>query len=250
MPNHENHVTSPEARNPPESGAPRPRNANMSIHQSSISSIIAAFRSPANMVGAVKRFSRALDDRPEVSFTISIITSPGTNCIIVLAKPDVENSEKMLIQIYDPRYIVERMTENPCCKSHPWKLANEQAAAMARTENSHLSDEELKQILHSHRAEELSGEDLITHNILWEEYCYRLVMGSYKLDLRVYELMKDHPGFASQHLVMAGQILSPDERAIQVPAIVTRDVPTVGVPQMIGNINMYVPPGGYSSTRS
>ncbi|KAF8140358.1 hypothetical protein EV363DRAFT_1312312 [Boletus edulis] len=232
MPNHENHVTSPEARNPPESGAPRPRNANMSIHQSSISSIIAAFRSPANMVGAVKRFSR------------------GTNCIIVLAKPDVGDSEKMLIQIYDPRYIVERMTENPCCKSHPWKLANEQAAAMARTENSHLSDEELKQILHSHRAEELSGEDLVTHNILWEEYCYRLVMGSYKLDLRVYELMKDHPGFASQHLVMAGQILSPDERAIQVPAIVTRDVPTVGVPQMIGNINMYVPPGGYSSTRS
>ncbi|KAG6381083.1 hypothetical protein JVT61DRAFT_5480 [Boletus reticuloceps] len=95
---------------------------------------------------------------------------------------------------------------------------------MARTENSHLSDEELRQILHSHKAEELSGEDLVTHNILWEEYCYRLVMESYKLDLRVYELMKDHPGFAYEHLVMAGQFLPPDERAIRPLAIVTRDV--------------------------
>ena len=166
-------------------------------------------------------------DCPEVSFTISKLSMPVTKSVVVLAKPDMGDSEQVVIKIYDPRYLDERF-ETPPLPSYPWIFSNEHAAAMARPQNAELSEEELDKI-YSDSPEDLSGEDLTTHYLLWEEKFYRLMMESYNAEHKAYKHLKDLQGSVIPHLIMAGQFLPPDERAIQPPALVLQHIPSVNL---------------------
>lgn len=170
-------------------------------------------------------------DRPQVSFTICKLSTPVTKCIVVFAKPDEdsENREQVAIKIFDPRFLDERIAEIPSHPSYPWNLANEQAAALARSQCSKLSDEELVDIIYSDDPEDLSGEDLATHYLFWEERFHRLLMESYNSELTAYERLKDLQGSAIPRLITAGQFLPPDERAIQPPALVLEYIPSVNL---------------------
>ena len=133
----------------------------------------------------------------------------------------------MVIKIYDPRYLDDRITkESLSPPSHPWNFANEQAAVMARPQNSELSDEQLINKIYFVGPEDLSGEDLA---ILWEERYYRLLMNSYAVELSAYERLKDLQGSAIPRLIMAGEFLPPDKRAIQPPALVLEYIPSVSL---------------------
>ena len=148
----------------------------------------------------------------------------------MLAKPDVGDPEQVVIKIYDPRYLDERIADKPF-PSYPWNFSNEQAAAMARSRNSEeLSDIlELMRKIHSGRPENLSGEDLATHYLLQEEMFYRLLMECYDSEHKAYERLKDLQGSAIPRLIMAGQFLPPDERAIQPPALVLEYIPSINL---------------------
>ncbi|KAI9455726.1 hypothetical protein HD554DRAFT_2178381 [Boletus coccyginus] len=152
-----------------------------------------------------------------------------TKSIVVLAKPDVGDTEQVVIKIYDLRYLDERIAEVPSRPSYPWGFANEQAAAMARAQNSKLSDEELVDRIYSDSPEDLSSEDLLIHHLFWEERFRRLLMESYHSELSAYERLKDLQGSAIPCLIMAGEFLPPDERAIQPSALVLEYIPSVSL---------------------
>ena len=95
---------------------------------------------------------------------------------------------------------------------------------MACPKSSQLSEEELDDKIYSGSPEDLSGEDLATHYCLWEERFYRLLRESYDLKLKVYEHLKES---VIPHLIMAAQFLPPDERSIQLPALVLEYIPSV-----------------------
>ena len=169
-------------------------------------------------------------DRPEVSFTISKLSMPVTKSVVVLAKPDVGDPEQVVIKINDPRYLDERIEPPPSpFPSYPWMFANEHAAAMARSQSSELSDEELMDKIDSDNPKYLSGEDLATHYLLLEESFYRLMMECYDAELEAYERLKHLQGSVIPRLIMAGQFLPPDERAIQPPALVLKYIPSVSL---------------------
>jgi hypothetical protein len=46
---------------------------------------------------------------PEVSFTISKLSMPVIQRIVILTKPDMGDSEQVVIKIYDPCYLDERI---------------------------------------------------------------------------------------------------------------------------------------------
>ncbi|KAF8435667.1 hypothetical protein L210DRAFT_3550307, partial [Boletus edulis BED1] len=83
--------------------------------------------------------------------------------------------------------------------------------------------------MHAHRRKDLSGEDRTTHDLSWEENFYRTVMEEYEAEFTAYERLKDLQGSAIPRLIMAGQFLPPDERAIRPPALVLEYVPSVNL---------------------
>ncbi|KAG6380690.1 hypothetical protein JVT61DRAFT_5067 [Boletus reticuloceps] len=83
--------------------------------------------------------------------------------------------------------------------------------------------------MYSHRPEDLIGEDLATHNLFWEEHYYRIMVEDYESELTAYERLKDLQGSAIPRLIMAGQFLPSDERAIRPPALVLEYVPSVSL---------------------
>ncbi|KAF8443127.1 hypothetical protein L210DRAFT_3159779 [Boletus edulis BED1] len=102
---------------------------------------------------------------------------------------------------------------------------------MERTKNPDRSYEELYNIIYSNSPEDLSGEDLTTRlatrNLFWEEYFYRLMMEAYESERTAYERLKDLQGSAIPRLIMTGEFLPLDERAIRPPALVLEYVPSV-----------------------
>ncbi|KAG6380693.1 hypothetical protein JVT61DRAFT_5070 [Boletus reticuloceps] len=169
---------------------------------------------------------KPLNDDTEVNFTICKLSTPVTKSVVVLAKPDSGDPEQVVIKIYDPRYLDERFIESGCYK---WNLATEQTAAIERTKNPDLSDKELTHKMHSHRRKDLSGEDRATHDLSWEENFYRTMMEQYEAELTAYERLKDLQGSAIPRLIMAGQFLPSDERAIRPPALVLEYIPSVNL---------------------
>ncbi|KAF8547137.1 hypothetical protein OG21DRAFT_1377137, partial [Imleria badia] len=170
-----------------------------------------------------------VDDGPEVSFTVCKLSTPVTKSIVVLANPDVGDPKQVVIKIFDPRYLNDRIPEISSDRPYPWNFANEQAAAMGRPQNSKLSDDELCRMMCSDSPDDLSEEELATHNLLSEEDFYRFMMKSYDSELTAYERLKDFQGSVIPHLIMAGQFIPPDERAIQPPALVLEYVPSVNL---------------------
>lgn len=170
-------------------------------------------------------------DRPQVSFTVCKLSTPVTKSTVLFVTPDgdSENREQVVIKIYDPRFLDERVSEIPSHPSYPWNFANEQAAVLARPQNSKLSDGELVDIIYSDEPQDLSGEDLATHYLFWEERFHRLTMDCYDSELIAYERLMDLQGSAIPRLIMAGQFLPPDERAIQPPALVLEYIPSVNL---------------------
>ncbi|KAF8548804.1 hypothetical protein OG21DRAFT_1448700 [Imleria badia] len=175
---------------------------------------------------------KPLDDRPEVSFTICKLSTPVTQSIVLLAKPDEPDAgdpKQVVIKIFDPRFLHARIPKIPSHRAHPWNFANEQAAAMARPQNLDLSYKELDDMKYSDNPDDLSGEELATHCLLWEEHFYRLVMESYDSELAAYDRLKEFQGSVIPRFIMAGKFIPPDERAIQPPALVLEYVPSVNL---------------------
>ena len=170
-------------------------------------------------------------ERPEVSFTVCKLSVPVTKSIVVLAKPDGSEGgpDYVVIKIFDPRYLDERISNVPSRASYLWNLVNEQAAAAVHPQNSKLSEDDLVEKIYSDDPEDLSGESLATHYIFWEERFYRLLMDSYNVEHKAYKRLKDFQGSAIPRLIMAGQFLSPDQRAIQPPALVLEYIPSVNL---------------------
>ena len=149
----------------------------------------------------------------------------------MLAKPDEGDPGQVVIKIYDPRYLDERFAEIPSSShpSYPWNFSNELAAAIARPQNSEMPEEELMDKTNSARPKNLSGQDLATHYLLWEEMFYRLMMECYDSELVAYERLKDFQGSVIPRFIMAGRFLPPDERAIQPPALVLEYIPSINL---------------------
>ena len=184
-------------------------------------------------------------DRPEISLTVCKLSTPVTKSVVVLAKPDAEELEQVVIKIYDPRYLDDRLPRIPSLPSHPWDLTNERAAAMARSQNSTLSYEELVGKIYSaepdddsdepdgvsDEPEDVSGEGPDTHDFLMllEKKYYRLMMDCYNTELTAYERLRDLQGSVIPSLIMAGQFLPPGERAIRPPALVLEYIPSVSL---------------------
>ncbi|KAF8131561.1 hypothetical protein EV363DRAFT_1583820 [Boletus edulis] len=169
---------------------------------------------------------KPLNNHPEVNFTICELSTPVTK-----TKPDSGDPKQVVIKIHDPRYLDERITVKHGCRSYPWNLAAERAAAIERTKNPDLSEQEPSYVMCSRCPDDLSGEDLATHNLFWEEHYYRIMAEDYESELTAYERLKDlQLGSAIPCLIlMAGQFLPSDERAIRPPALVLEYVPSVSL---------------------
>lgn len=166
-------------------------------------------------------------DLSETTFTVSKLSTPVTKSVVLLAKPDEGSPEQVVIKIFDPRYLDERISDIPSRASYPWDLVNERAAATARPQNLELSDDDLVEKMYSDEPEDLSGEALATHNLFWEERFHRLMMECYDSEHKAYERLRDLQGSAIARLIMAGHFLPPDERTIQPPALVMEYIPSV-----------------------
>ncbi|KAG6376915.1 hypothetical protein JVT61DRAFT_946 [Boletus reticuloceps] len=64
---------------------------------------------------------------------------------------------------------------------------------------------------------------------LKEEHYYRLMMISHESEIRAYERLKDLQGSAIPRLILTGQFLPPDERAIQPPALLFEYIPSISL---------------------
>ncbi|KAF8418235.1 hypothetical protein L210DRAFT_3534907 [Boletus edulis BED1] len=97
-----------------------------------------------------------------------------------------------------------------------------------------MSTDELARILFERLQEDTSEDEDEPEEdeeflVLKEEYYYRYIMESHETEIRAYERLKDLQGSAIPRLILAGQFLPPDERAIQPPALLFEYIPSISL---------------------
>ncbi|KAJ7783849.1 hypothetical protein DFH07DRAFT_711574, partial [Mycena maculata] len=136
--------------------------------------------------------------------------------------------EKVVVKIYDPRYLNERLSKIASIPARPWTLVAERTAAFSRAlatkDGSPPEPFEDSQIYEDEPKDE---EGRAARAALWEEYFLSLSTESFEGEWQAYERLSHLQCSAIPRLLTHGHLVLPqDERAIEPPVIVLENIPS------------------------
>ncbi|KAI1793604.1 hypothetical protein LXA43DRAFT_1121623 [Ganoderma leucocontextum] len=156
---------------------------------------------------------------PERTLTLTIVRpfAPFTKAVVLLARSPQLGPDPVVVKIYDPRFLDERLQDTPTCPARPWSLELERAAA-ARWDDPF---DELS--IWEDPPEDADGRAALA--ALWEKHFRLLSNACFKSEREVYDRLAPLQGSAIPRLLLTGSVLPPDERAVQPPAVVIEYIP-------------------------
>ncbi|KAH9886207.1 hypothetical protein C8Q73DRAFT_283192 [Cubamyces lactineus] len=155
-------------------------------------------------------------DGRTLTFTIDRPFAPFTKSVVLLAHcPELApDSEAVVIKIYDPRFLDDRISPVVSQPSRPWTLSAEKAAAALPQDafdEAQLWEDE---------PEDSDVAGRAARAALWEEHYRRLSFGCFEAETGAYDHLQALQGGAVPRLLFAGAWQPPDERGIKPPAVV------------------------------
>ncbi|PIL34720.1 hypothetical protein GSI_03501 [Ganoderma sinense ZZ0214-1] len=180
------------------------------------------------------------DPERTLTFTIDRPFAPFTKAVVLLARCPELSPDPVVLKIYDPRFLDERLLDTPHCPARPWSLELEKAADAIWDDPF----DELDLWEDQPAAEDADGR--AARAALWEKHYRILSTGCFKDEREVYDRLRPLQGSAIPRLLATGTVLPPDERAVQPPAVVLEyihdavslcDVPVdVVTPELCANL--------------
>ncbi|KAJ7195483.1 hypothetical protein GGX14DRAFT_676706 [Mycena pura] len=157
------------------------------------------------------------------TYTIIKPFLPFTKSVVLLAESNGPGgNETVVLKIYDPRYLDERLSEIPSIPARPWTLVAERAAAFSRALATEPFDESQ---LHEDEPEDEEGR--AARAALWEEYFFSLSTDCFQVECQAYKRLRHLQGSAIPRLFTRGHLILPQgERAIEPPVIVLENIPS------------------------
>ena len=152
-----------------------------------------------------------------LTFTIDRPFAPFTKAVVLLARSPELGPDPVVVKIYDPRFLDERLLDTRHSRTGPWSLESERAADA-------IWDEPFDDLdLYGDAPQDASAR--AARAALWEKYYRILSTGSFKDECEVYDRLRPLQGSAIPRLITTGTIIPPEERAIQPQAIVIEYIP-------------------------
>ncbi|KAM5545644.1 hypothetical protein V8D89_000682 [Ganoderma adspersum] len=152
-----------------------------------------------------------------LTLTIDRPFAPFTKAVVLLARCPELGPDPVVVKIYDPRFLDERLQDTAHCPARPWSLELERAADA-------VWDDPFDQLdIWADEPEDAEGRAALA--ALWEKHFRILSTGCFKAECEVYDRLRTLQGSAIPRLLTTGIVLPPDERAIQPPAIVIEYIP-------------------------
>ncbi|KAI1784117.1 hypothetical protein LXA43DRAFT_246888 [Ganoderma leucocontextum] len=152
-----------------------------------------------------------------LTLTIDRPFAPFTKAVVLLARSPQLGPDPVIVKIYDPRFLDERLVDTPHRAARPWSLEAERAA------NALMDDPFNRRDLYEDEPEDAEGR--AARAALWEKYFRLLSADFFKSEREVYDRLAPLQGSAIPRFLFAGTVLPPDERAIQLPAVVVEYIP-------------------------
>nr|VWO95420.1 Autophagy-related protein 11 [Ganoderma boninense] len=151
---------------------------------------------------------------PERTLTLTIDRpfAPFTKAVVLLARCPELSPDPVVVKIYDPRFLDERLPDSHTCPARPWSLEAERGADAIWDGPFHELD------LYENYPYNAKGKATLA--ALWEKHFRILSTGCFKDEREVYDRLRPLQGTAIPRLLLAGTVVPPDERAIQPQAIV------------------------------
>ena len=156
---------------------------------------------------------------PERTLTLTIDKpfAPFTKAVVLLAHSPDLGPDPVIVKIYDPRFLDERLSDTPTCPPRPWSLKAERAADAIWDVPYHPND------VWEREPEDAKGR--AARAALWEKHFRRLSTNSFGYERAVYDRLLPLQGSAIPRLLATGTIIPPDERAIRPPAVIIEYIP-------------------------
>ncbi|RPD62706.1 hypothetical protein L226DRAFT_558715 [Lentinus tigrinus ALCF2SS1-7] len=172
---------------------------------------------PSGMFSAGQRISFITSERT-FTFTIDRPFMPFTKSVVLLVRSQELGPDLVVLKIYDPRFLDERIPPAPSIPARPWTLAAERAAVAfpPGTYNDECQ-------LYAELADDPKA--IAERAALWEAHFISLSTECFEAEKMAYEHLCVLQGTVIPRLLLTGAILPQDERAIQPPAIVLEYIP-------------------------
>ncbi|KAI1784118.1 hypothetical protein LXA43DRAFT_1077470 [Ganoderma leucocontextum] len=152
-----------------------------------------------------------------LTLTIDRPFAPFTKAVVLLARSPQLGPDPVVVKIYDPRFLDERLMDTPHHPARPWSLEAERAADA-------LMDDPF-QIVDLYKVELEDAEGRAARAALWEKYFRICSTDSFTSEREVYDRLAPLQGSTIPRLLLTGTLLPPDERAIQPHAVVIEYIP-------------------------
>lgn len=147
------------------------------------------------------------DNGQRFVLTIDRPFTPFTKSVVVLARCLDLSPEPVIVKIYDPRFLDERMMPP---WSRPWTLAAERAAPTEFDMDTMREDDP--------PADDATGQ--LTRASLLEAYFRSLLVDCFESERDAYARLQHLQGSAIPRLIAKGLLVPPDERAFIPPVLV------------------------------
>ena len=157
---------------------------------------------------------------PERTLTLTIDRpfAPFTKAVVLLARcPELGPDPVVVVKIYDPRFLDERLQDTAHCPARPWSLELERAADAIWDDPFDPLD------IWADEPEDVEGQAALA--ALWEKHFRILSTGCFKAECEVYDRLRPLQGSAIPRLLLTATVIPPDERAVQPHAVVLEYIP-------------------------
>ncbi|KAI0748858.1 hypothetical protein C8Q74DRAFT_1361862 [Fomes fomentarius] len=160
---------------------------------------------------------------PDSTFTFIIDKpfAPFTKAVVLLARCPELGPDPAIVKIFDPRFLNDRLTTTRRTPPRPWSLDLERAAAALPPD----AFDERKLWGPLPDEPESSDAQALERFVMWEEHFRRLSAMCFESERNAYAHLRELQGTAIPQLYLVGTWLPPDERAIQLPALVMEYIP-------------------------
>ena len=152
-----------------------------------------------------------------LTLTIDKHFAPFTKAVVLLARSPELGPNPVIIKIYDPRFLDERLLDTPTCPPRPWSLELERAADAIWDEPFNESD------IWEDEPEDAEGR--AARAARWEKHYRKLSTDCFETERDAYDRLLPLQGSAIPRLLATGTIIPPDDRAIWPPAVVIEYIP-------------------------
>ncbi|KAM5545658.1 hypothetical protein V8D89_000696 [Ganoderma adspersum] len=147
-----------------------------------------------------------------LTLTIDRPFAPFTKAVVLLARSPELGPDPVIVKIYHPCYLDERLLDIRHSRARPWSLEAERAADA-------IWDDPFDDLdLYGDKPQDAEG--WAVRAALWEKYYRILSTDSFKDEREVYDRLRPLQGSAIPRLLTTGTVIPPDERAIQPQAII------------------------------